>query len=318
MIRTNKKSDRSVEVADPDFGGAGVEVEETFFGDFGGGIGRRKNLDADLWCPLEKGDLGDVLLTLGSEPGDIGGFDACGGGDRTLGQGAAVREKLAQQSADMYLAFPVERSWRRAHDDVAVLVGLDAVGEPGELRIGQDLGPASDVKARLRSQIGKLDSDRHGGTIHQKMGKSINSKQGVKRLRCFALGCLAGVAAVWAACASGLRVNGTDSEPVGIYWAIAKTPAKGGFVFAQPPAEPIFKLAKQRGYLAAGPSPAGTRALIKQVAAVGGDRVTIDTEGVRVNGIRLKNSAPRAADEAGRPMRPYYLSDYTLRATRSF
>jgi type IV secretory pathway protease TraF len=55
-------------------------------------------------------------------------------------------------------------------------------------------------------------------------------------------------------------------------------------VFALPPAEPIFKLAKERGYLAAGPSPAGTCAVIKQVAAVSGDRVTIDEEGVSVNG----------------------------------
>jgi hypothetical protein len=43
----------------------------------------------------------------------------------------------------------------------------------------------------------------------------------------------------------GLRVNGTDSEPIGIYWAIAKPPSKEDFVFALPPAWPIFKLAKE-------------------------------------------------------------------------
>jgi len=64
--------------------------------------------------------------------------------------------------------------------------------------------------------------------------------------------------------------------------------------------------------LAAGPSPAGTCAVIKEIAAVGGDRVTIGAEGVRVNGLLLKNSAPRPADEAGRPLQPYYLNDYTL------
>jgi conjugative transfer signal peptidase TraF len=144
------------------------------------------------------------------------------------------------------------------------------------------------------------------------MAKGIDSRTRVKRLRWFALGCLAGAAGLWAACASGLRINGTDSEPVGIYWAISKPPTKGDLVFALPPAEPIFKLAKERGYLAAGPGPAGTCAVIKQVAAVGGDRVTISAEGVRVNGVLLKNSAPRPADEAGRPMQPYYLSDYTF------
>src|SRR6266478_7170746 len=100
------------------------------------------------------------------------------------------------------------------------------------------------------------------------MEKGIKSKAHVKTLRWFALGCLAGVAGVWAMCAIGLRVNGTDSEPIGIYWAISKPPARGDFVFALPPLKPIFKLALARGYLAAGPSPAGTCAVIKEIAAV--------------------------------------------------
>ena len=117
-----------------------------------------------------------------------------------------------------------------------------------------------------------------------------------------------------AVCAIGLRVNGTDSEPIGIYWAVSKAPAKGDFVFALPPAAPIFNLALARGYLAAGPSPAGTCGLIKQVAALSGDRVTIGVQGVQVNGVLLKNSAPRPADAAGRPLPAYELSDYALRS----
>ncbi len=85
-------------------------------------------------------------------------------------------------------------------------------------------------------------------------------------------------------------------------------------MFALPPASPIFKLAKERGYLAAGPSPAGTCGLIQQVAALSGDRVTIGVQGVQVNGVLLKNSAPRPADEAGRPLSAYELSDYALRS----
>src|SRR6516165_10102697 len=139
------------------------------------------------------------------------------------------------------------------------------------------------------------------------MEKGIKSKAQVKRLRWFALGCLAGVAGMWAVCAIGLRVNGTDSEPIGIYWAVSKPPSKGDIVFVLPPAAPIFKLAKERGYLAAGPSPAGT-------AALAGDRVTIGVPGVQVNGVLLKNSAPRPADEAGRPLSAYELSDYVLRS----
>jgi conjugative transfer signal peptidase TraF len=144
------------------------------------------------------------------------------------------------------------------------------------------------------------------------MEKGIKSKTRVKTLRWFALGCLAGIAGVWAVCAIGLRVNGTDSEPIGIYSAISKPPAKGDLVFALPPAWPIFKLALARGYLAAGPSPAGTCGLIKQVAALSRDRVTIGVQGVQVNGVLLKNSAPRLADEAGRPLCAYELSEYAL------
>src|SRR5205823_14719963 len=64
MINARKEGYGAIEVANPDLGGAGIEVEQTFFGDFGGRIGRRKNLDADLWCSLEKGELVDLLLTL--------------------------------------------------------------------------------------------------------------------------------------------------------------------------------------------------------------------------------------------------------------
>jgi conjugative transfer signal peptidase TraF len=146
------------------------------------------------------------------------------------------------------------------------------------------------------------------------MQKGIKRNCGVKRLRWLALGCLAGVAGTWALCASGLRINGTHSEPVGIYWAVGKELDKGDIVFALPPAEPVFALAKERGYLGPGPSPAGTSGLIKQVAALAGDLVTIKDDGVWVNGHLLENSAPRPADEAGRPLWPYYLNDYTLGA----
>jgi type IV secretory pathway protease TraF len=88
------------------------------------------------------------------------------------------------------------------------------------------------------------------GNDTPEMGKDDNSKTRVKRLRWFALGCLAGVALLWAMCQAGLRINGTHSEPVGIYWAVSKPAAKGDLVFVEPPAEPIFRLAKERGYLA--------------------------------------------------------------------
>jgi type IV secretory pathway protease TraF len=83
---------------------------------------------------------------------------------------------------------------------------------------------------------------------------------------------------MWALCAGGLRINGMPSEPVEIYWAVGKELGKGEFVLALPPAERVFALAKERGYLDPGSSPAGTCALIKRVAAVRGDRVTINAQ----------------------------------------
>jgi len=53
MIRTNKKCDRSVEVADPHFGGACVEIKGVFFVDLGLRIGWGKDFDADLGCTSE-------------------------------------------------------------------------------------------------------------------------------------------------------------------------------------------------------------------------------------------------------------------------
>jgi conjugative transfer signal peptidase TraF len=115
-----------------------------------------------------------------------------------------------------------------------------------------------------------------------------------------------------AAIAAGLRINGTHSFPVGFYLAMRKSPEKGDLVFVDPPASPPFALAKSRGYLGAGFSAAGCGFLIKRLAGVAGDRVTIDSAGVALNGIRLVNSAPRTRDGAGRPLEAYILTDHIL------
>jgi conjugative transfer signal peptidase TraF len=113
-------------------------------------------------------------------------------------------------------------------------------------------------------------------------------------------------------CLAGLRINGSHSFPVGLYWATAKRPEKGDLVFVDPPALPIFELALNRGYLDAGYSPAGSCALIKRLVGVAGDRVTINDKGVEVDGVRLSNSKPRDRDGDGRPLQPYSLTDYIL------
>jgi type IV secretory pathway protease TraF len=283
MIDARKERHGTVEVADPDLGGAGVEVEHAFLVDLGGGIRWGKDFDADLGGASQYEGTLEQLGPATVQPHEVNGFDTVSGGKRAFGESTTVGEEGLQQVGDLALAVGVGESWRWTHDDMSMPIGLDPVGEPGEVLVGQDLGPARQVEPGLRSEIGKLNADRHEVTKSMKAPR----KQRVKRFGALAIGCLGGLALLWAVCQAGLRINGTDSEPIGIYWAISKPPARGDFVFALPPPEPIFKLAKERGYLAAGPSPAGTCAVIKEIAAVGGDRVTIGAEGVRVNGLLL-------------------------------
>ena len=108
----------------------------------------------------------------------------------------------------------------------------------------------------------------------------------------------------------GLRINGTHSEPVGLYWAIGKRPQKGDLVFVTAPSLPIFALAKERGYLNVGFS--ATAHLIKRLVGIAGDRVTIDAAGVEINGLRLTNSTPLTKDGAGRSLRCFPIRNYIL------
>jgi conjugative transfer signal peptidase TraF len=153
---------------------------------------------------------------------------------------------------------------------------------------------------------------RHCGSWARKARQKKEKMKTNQIGRSVAIGCVMGLLILWVGLAAGLRINGTASFPVGFYLAIGKSPEKGDLVFVDPPALPLFALAKARGYLGAGFSPAGCSALIKRLAGVAGDRVTIDAAGVEVNGIRLANSVPCSCDGAGRPLQPYMLKDHIL------
>ncbi|MEA2543623.1 MAG: hypothetical protein QOH35_4989 [Acidobacteriaceae bacterium] len=109
---------------------------------------------------------------------------------------------------------------------------------------------------------------------------------------------------------SGLRINRSHSFPVGFYWALSHPPALNDLVFFLPPHRRIFDLAKGRGYI--GASPGGYELILKRIVAEAGDVVSIDVEGVTVNGRLLGNSAPQATDPAGRPLPVYRLYNYQL------
>ncbi|MFU8797090.1 MAG: conjugative transfer signal peptidase TraF [Gammaproteobacteria bacterium] len=111
---------------------------------------------------------------------------------------------------------------------------------------------------------------------------------------------------------AGLRINTTKSIPFGFYW-ITNTPIeKGAYVIFCPPKNSIFDEAKKRGYISVGFCQGNYGYMMKRVAAVKGDIVSISSEGVCVNGKLLPVSKPFIADAAGRPMFRHAPSVFTL------
>ena len=121
------------------------------------------------------------------------------------------------------------------------------------------------------------------------------------------------LAVLTAAHAAGLRMNLTASMPIGL-WRIAPahTLARGEIVAVCLPDGSALHLALQRSYIAAGSCPSGAEPLVKPVAAIGGDLAVISETGISVNGAIVPNSAPLAADEAGRPLQRMPAGSYRV------
>lgn len=103
--------------------------------------------------------------------------------------------------------------------------------------------------------------------------------------------------------AAGLRLNFTHSAPAGL-WRVSGLPVgaleRGTLVEACPPPVPVVIAMRERGYLAenwlGNCQPAGVAALLKPVAAVAGDRVTLRRGApATVNGAVLPNTTAGAA-----------------------
>lgn len=111
---------------------------------------------------------------------------------------------------------------------------------------------------------------------------------------------------------AGIRINISESIPVGFYRALGKSVQRGDFVLFCPPPTPVFEMAKERGYLSSGLCPGGYGYMMKEVAGISGDIVSVDRHGVRVNARMLPKSEPLQADPAGRPMPSLYADSYML------
>jgi conjugative transfer signal peptidase TraF len=137
--------------------------------------------------------------------------------------------------------------------------------------------------------------------------RSISIK--TRRLRILRLSVFVGVIVliVHAIAAIDLRFNFTPSMPLGIYrlTPLSKSGVeRGSFVAVCVPGV-AAELGRRRGYLAAGPCPTGAEPLLKAVAAVAGDSVTVSTNGVAVNGCLLPHSRALSDDNAGRRLSPW-------------
>ncbi len=143
------------------------------------------------------------------------------------------------------------------------------------------------------------------------------SAQRRTRQRTTLAGCAAGAllaGALGTAQIVGLRVNDTASMPRGL-WRVraANAPLRRGEVVAVclPNTAPIREAA-MRGYIPAGNCPGGYQPLVKRVAAVAGDLVTVTPHGVAVDGQPVENTAQLPQDSAGRPLRPIPAGAYPV------
>jgi conjugative transfer signal peptidase TraF len=127
----------------------------------------------------------------------------------------------------------------------------------------------------------------------------MNGLPDEKALRIFLLAVMAAICALTLLGLAGLRINTTNSLPMGIY------------IITQDEHAPLVEFCPQgassalssaRGYRPPGFCPDGSVPLMKPVIACPGDTVALSAESIRVNGKLMPNTAPRSVDTAGRPL----------------
>ncbi len=118
--------------------------------------------------------------------------------------------------------------------------------------------------------------------------------------------------AAFAVCAwGGVRLNSTASLPIGLYRVTAA--ADANLVEFCPP-EPLARISVVRKYRTPGNCPDGDSPLLKPIVAKAGDVVVVSKLGLRIDGILLKNTAPRVRDSKGRPLAHYPFGTYRVSA----
>jgi conjugative transfer signal peptidase TraF len=113
--------------------------------------------------------------------------------------------------------------------------------------------------------------------------------------------------------AGGLRINATASMPCGLWRVQVEEPiTRGAIVTVCPPDHPDIREAERRGYIPTGFCPGDYEPLVKPVAAVAGDLVTVTPQGIAVDGKPVAHTAQLWQDEAGRALHPVPAGSYRV------
>ena len=107
----------------------------------------------------------------------------------------------------------------------------------------------------------------------------------------------------------GVRFNSTGSLPIGLYRV--STAADANLVEFCPP-EPYSRLSVVRQYRNPGNCPDGDSPLLKPIVASPGDVVVLSKSGLQVNGVLLRNTAPRSQDSKARLLPHYPFGTYRV------
>ena len=115
---------------------------------------------------------------------------------------------------------------------------------------------------------------------------------------------------------AGLRVNATASMPRGIWRVEARGPQieRGEIMSVCLPESAGIREAARRGYIPVGACPGGYEPLVKPVAAIAGDLVSVTAHGIAVNGEPVADTAQLDEDSDGRPLRPIPAGVYSVPA----
>jgi conjugative transfer signal peptidase TraF len=114
----------------------------------------------------------------------------------------------------------------------------------------------------------------------------------------------------------GYRFNSTPSLPLGVWKVdpVSGAVRRGQIVSIQPPEDGMFELARCRHYIGCGPCMDGSASLLKRVAAIAGDRVSVSAQGIAVNGAVIPNSKPLTVDSMGRTLAAVTYGTYNVQS----